>query len=41
VDDSETNILAAKALGLPSILFTTATDLRNELKQFLPDFKLY
>ena len=38
IDDHEKNIEAAKILGIESILFTTAEDLHNNLKQILPDF---
>jgi epoxide hydrolase-like predicted phosphatase len=33
VDDLERNTIAAEALGIPSIVFTTADDLRAELEQ--------
>lgn len=38
IDDHERNIEAARALGIQSILFTTAEDLRSKLKKILPDF---
>lgn len=38
IDDSKLNIAAAAALGFSTVLFTTADNLREELKRILPDF---
>jgi HAD superfamily hydrolase (TIGR01549 family) len=38
VDDADKNINAAESFGIKSILFVNAKDLRNRLKQTLPDF---
>ncbi len=38
IDDSETNIEAARRLGFTVVLFTDAQSLRSELKRLLPDF---
>ncbi|OGG56289.1 hypothetical protein A3D71_01880 [Candidatus Kaiserbacteria bacterium RIFCSPHIGHO2_02_FULL_55_20] len=38
IDDSTINIEAARMLGFSTILFTGASDLREELKRMLPDF---
>ena len=39
IDDSEINIGGAQALSFSTILFTTAYDLRIQLRQMLPDFE--
>ncbi len=38
IDDSEINTLAAQALGIKSLVFTTAHKLRDDLMTVLPDF---
>lgn len=38
IDDSTINVEAARALGIPSVVFITATDLEVELKKLLPNF---
>lgn len=39
IDDSETNVRAAEALGISGIVFTDAENLRTQLAEILPDFK--
>lgn len=39
IDDSKTNIAAAEKLGIKSILFSDAKNLRAKLVELLPDFK--
>ena len=38
IDDSQTNVDAANALGIGGVLFVTAADLKIELARRLPDF---
>lgn len=40
IDDSMRNIKAAQELGINSIHFTTPEQLKDELKQFIPDLSL-
>ena len=40
IDDSNTNVKAAEALGIKSVLFTTAEDLEIKLEEILPNFKI-